>query len=135
MHGVVRKVDKEWLFLPSVNKLNRFFRFAVGQILSFFSAFKMGNALANHGVFMLRLRKGIEVGGRLAVVASASIDIVALLRRIPVIVAQVPFSDMRRFVAAFFQGLGNGDFFALHPVGIGRAKQALFWRADKIRRF
>ena len=99
MDGVVREVDEEWLCAVLFDEVDRLAGKAVSEIF----------ALRSVGQVWEFIRA--EVGWRRALFAAAEVEVEALVFG-PMLgrIAEVPFSEECRFVAAVPQCLGKGEF-------------------------
>ena len=102
MDGVVVHVEEKWLLLVFLDECNCFLRLPVGKVLSFVASGKVRDTCSNHGVSVFGLVERIEVVGRLTVVTTAEIEVIALPLRIPFVCAQMPFADMAGHIAGRF---------------------------------
>jgi len=81
-------VQKKRLIFVVSNKVDRLVRFTVGQVLALVAGFQ------RRDLSLSISRIGIEIVRRLAEVTTADIEIESLLVGIPIVGAEVPFSDV-----------------------------------------
>ena len=136
MDGVVADHQEEGLLLlvPPTNEGLRFIGLAVGEVLALFATGQVVNPLPEGLVAPLGLVVGIKVAGRLTVIAAAPVFVVTLPGGKPRGVPEMPLPNITTLVAAGLEGLRDGDFLVLHPVGIGGAEERAVLAADILGR-
>ena len=117
VHGVGTVGQKERACGVRTDELLGCKTFTMGEVLTFAARLELlVKVVARMGI-------RIKIRRRLPDIATGDIDIKALGRRVPVRIAQMPFTNVGRRVAGGFQDLGNRDLLVLHPEGVGRAEQ------------
>ena len=89
MDCIVAEVKKEFLVLILLNESNGLIPFSVGQVFTLFSWGESGDAASSRILII-----GIEVRGRLPDLTPTDVDVETLFIRLPVRMAEMPFSDV-----------------------------------------
>ncbi len=105
---VANHQEERFLFLvPSPDKSLCFISLAVGEIFSFFAPGEIVDSLSESFVSPLGLIEGVEVTGRLTIVAAPLVFIITLSGRKPRGVTKVPLSNVAAAVAPSAECFGN----------------------------
>ena len=93
--------------VPSADQGLCFISLAMGEVFPFLATRQVVDALSESFVSPLWLIEGVEVTGRLTVVAAPFVFIIALSGREPCGVTKVPLSNVATAVAPILKGLSD----------------------------